>query len=540
MGRDVQARLHALGTRMAGNLRESITVDTRTLAVFRVFAGLLIVADVILRSRNFWFFYAESGVMTREWAMRVTSDAFSFFWISTDPRVIALLMVVHMLVAIQLIVGYKTRVAVILSFLFVMSFDQFNPFITSYADTLFRLLLFWAIFLPLGERYSIDAVHRERTPRATFVGIASAGILCQMVMMYFTNGYHKTQSDIWGTGTAAPRVMGRDDITFLFGEYTREIPTLVGYGGIGWFYILVASPILLFLVGRLRFIAMLPFAGGHLSFALTVRIGAFAYVALLGLLLFVQPQVWRDGKAVLARAGVEAQSVYDRLRPLERIAHAAPERRVPGETQREVRAQMYTLSVVTIAAVVVLFTIGSYVPAAALGPAAPAFDDDSPHKQQIEETANTFDIDQPTWTIFAPTPGTHDRYHVFVAETENGELLDVYNDRALTFDRPYDGLQKQYDTYRERFYMNSIRRAGTGSTTMELLGDYICDRYQEEHDITLTQINVYSVTERAEMDPLDDPDERRTWTQDHHAHACGDEQPEWIDLPEEGLGERAP
>ncbi|MFP9060779.1 HTTM domain-containing protein [Natrialbaceae archaeon A-chndr2] len=527
MQRDVRSTLSALGARARGNLERSIGIDTRTLAVFRVFVGVLIVADVLARSRNFWYFYTDEGVVPRSHAMAVTSDtAFSFYHISTDPTVIAGLMVLQVLIAIQLIVGYRTRIGMILSFLFVISLDYHNPFITSYADVLFRLLLFWAIFLPLGERWSIDAVHRERRPRAAIASIASGAILFQMVYMYFYNGYHKLQSDVWGTGEAAPLVLGLDDMTFFLAPVVRQFPTLLGIGGLVWFAILVISPLLIILVGRKRMALISIFAIGHLSFAITVRIGAFAYVALAGLLLFLQAEFWEDSKAVLRYLGLDLEGVSRRADRLEAVARSVPDVRITDESYVQMRKQLYSLSIAVIVLTVLLFSVGPYLPAGAL------VDSDSPHKQQIEQTANDYMIDQPDWTVFAPNPRTTDRYYVFVAQTEEGELLDVYNDRPLTFDRPDEPLQTQYGTYRERFYMNSVRRASSSSNTPTLLAHHLCQTYEDEHGITITNIDMYVVTEDVTMETIDDFENRERNSRFLHSHSCDGGEPERVPLPE--------
>ncbi|MFP9192296.1 HTTM domain-containing protein [Natronosalvus vescus] len=527
MVRDTRLTGSALRSRVSRNLKESVTIDARSLAVFRVFVGLLIIADVLLRSRNFWFFYTDEGVVPRSHAMAVTADnAFSIYHISTDPTVIAGLMIIQVLIAIQLIVGYKTRLATILSFLFVISLDYHNPFVTSYADVLFRLLVFWAIFLPLGERWSIDAVHRERNPRAEIASVASTLILGQMVFMYFYNGYHKAQSDVWGTGEAAPLVLGLDDMTFLLAEQVRAMPTLLSYGGLLWYAMMLISPLLLVLVGRKRMGLVALFMGGHFAFAITVRIGAFAYVAMAGLLLFIQPQIWRDGKAVLRYFDVDIEKPHARLKRLEHVAHAVPDWRLRGDAQRRARSQLYTLAIVTIVVTILLFSVGPYLPAGAL------VDEDAPHKQQIESTANAYMISQPDWTVFAPNPRTTDRYHVFVAQTDNGELLDVYNDRPLTFDRPHQELQKQYGTYRERFYMNSVRRAGDGSNTPALLAEHLCTTWEEEHDITLTHINMYVVSEDITIETINSPEDRDRSSRLFYEYGCGDHEPEQINFPD--------
>ena len=54
-------------------------------------------------------------------------------------------------------IGYRARLATIACWFLVMSIHNRNPMILSAGDILLRLLLFWAMFLPLGARYSVDA-----------------------------------------------------------------------------------------------------------------------------------------------------------------------------------------------------------------------------------------------------------------------------------------------------------------------------------------------------------------------------------------------
>ncbi len=133
-----------------------------------------------------------------------------------------------------------------------------------------------------------------------------------MVYMYVHNGVHKMESDLWTSGEATLLIMGLDDMTFLLAEPMRQFPTLLQLGGLKWYYMLLFSWVLL-VVGRKRMVLVLPFVIAHASFAVTVRIGAFAYVAIAGLLLFVQRQVWEDGKSLLRYANVEPSRITDRL-----------------------------------------------------------------------------------------------------------------------------------------------------------------------------------------------------------------------------------
>ncbi|MHC3436588.1 HTTM domain-containing protein [Natrialbaceae archaeon A-gly3] len=534
--------------RLWNYLRGCVRIDTRALAAFRIVAGSLIVADLLLRSRNFTFFYTDDGVVPRTLAMELSSG-YSIYHLTTSSTLIAALFLVQGIFALQLLVGYKTRAATVVSFLFVISLDHHNPFVLSYADTLFRLLLFWAIFLPLGERWSVDAVARDRTPRASVAGIASTLILGQMVYMYFTNGLIKSQSDVWTSGDAAPQVLAMDEITFLLGDVVSQFPTMLEVGSLLWFYMLVGSPLLILLRGwpRIAFAGL--FFGGHAAFALTVRIGAFAYVAIAGLLLFAQAPFWEDTKRLLAAAGVDIAGRYERTRgQLEAVATALPAYRVDSGRATAVRGHAYnaTLGIVVaamlvFAAVLVVTVAGAVVDENDDRPLEERVEvtidetlENSPIVSRIDSTAERFGVDQPIgWGVFAgPDPRTEDRYYVFPAETESGDRIDVWNGRELAYDRPGDQLQKQYGTYRERFYMNSVRRGGSGNDVALNLAEYICEQWSAERDDDLAYLNMYVVGEDVTLETLHSPDDRERSYTAIYRHGCGDREPKVINPPE--------
>ena len=511
-------------------VRRCVTIDSRSLAAFRVAIALLILADLTLRSRNFRFYYTDDGVVTQELAASLREPMASVFFFTSDPTLIAGLFVLHALIAIALLVGYKTRLATVLSFVFVLSLDAHNPLVLSYADTLFVMLLFWAIFLPLGERWSIDALQRDRPSRSAVATLATAAIMTQMVFMYFVNGQHKYPSERWHSGEAAIIVMGIDEMTFLLGDFMRHYPELLQLGGRTWFYILLASPLLILLYGRARYPLLILFAGGHASFAVTVRIGAFAFVALAGLLVFVQPRLWADLLAVLSRCRLDRPVAFVRTelaRPGPLLADRLPGRLIDVRGRDPVGRTM--LSVFVVIAIVVLFV----VPAASMAAAGPYVDDrplltDNP----IERTTADLPVSQPEWSIFAgPGPRSVDRYYVFPAKTADGDVFDVYNERPMTYDRPGQQLQRQHDTYRERFYMNSIRRS-TGNSP-ELLAEHLCETWADERGIELTNVNMYEVTERITLETIDEPDRRERSIELLSRHSCGDHPITTIQPPDD-------
>ncbi len=464
----------------------------------------------------------------------VPENAVSIYYYASSPTQIAALMVLQALFALQLIVGYKTRLATIISFLFVVSLDYHNPLVLSYADTLFRLLFFWAIFLPLGERWSVDAVHADREPRGSFAGIIAFFAMGQMVYMYFLNWYHKSQDSLWTSGEATPLIMGLDDMTFLLAEYVREYPALLEYGGLLWYYMLMLSPLLIILIGRQRYPLILLFVGGHAMFALTVRIGAFPYVAFAGLILFLQPQFWRDATTltrwVSTRAEFDPPSLSRQTERLERLAARVPRLRIDEARVQAAKPHLYNVGVGVIVCSLLIFTLFTYLPAGNV--VADAVSPD----ERIEDSASALNIDQPEWSVFAPTPRTSDHYFVFAAETTGGDYVDVYNDgREVTRERPYDQLQKQYSTYRERFYMNSVRRGGLHdrNDAPSHLAAHYCETWEGNDGEELEQLTMHRIVESITMDTISDPDARDSRSGNVYEYHCHGDEPETIDLPYE-------
>jgi hypothetical protein len=514
------------------HIRYMIEIDTRTLAMFRIALGLLIIGDLIARSTKFTYFYTEDGVVPQALAeARTAENAFSFFFFTTDTNVIAALFLLHGFFAVLLIIGYLTRLAIIVSFLFVISLDHHNPLVLSHADSLFRMLMFWAMFLPLGERWSIDAIHRERPARVRIANLASAAVLFQMIYMYVVNGSLKTQSTAWLQGTATPLVFGLDDMTWFLATYLRNYPTLLEYGGWLWFIMLLASPLLLILPGRPRTLLTMMFLVAHASFAVTVRIGAYAYVAIAGGRLFLPALFWRDVTAASRRLGFIASWGRSIGSGIERFGHrlasVLPVFRLNFAFPKPLASAFY--NVLLIGAIVAVFVVPSAVH---LFLYEVVEREPTRAEQRIYRGTQVIGATQPRWSVFAPNPRSQDRYYVFAAMTTDGELLDVYNDRPLTFDRPYEELHHQYDNYRERFYMNSIWRGGQHGEPGRLLAEYLCGTYPEQHGVELTDINMYLVIEYVTLETIATPEDRERERTLIARHACGDHEPMDIEVPE--------
>ena len=91
-------------------------IDLRTLALFRICLGAAILADLINRAEYLTAFYTDQGVLTRAAAIGFNHSArLSFHLMSGSPLIIGLLFVIAGLLAVLLMLGYRTRLVTVLS-----------------------------------------------------------------------------------------------------------------------------------------------------------------------------------------------------------------------------------------------------------------------------------------------------------------------------------------------------------------------------------------------------------------------------------------
>lgn len=463
-------------------IKNRFYIDTRALALFRIFAGILVIFDVLLRFRNLKLFYTDVGATPRTLMMEpIPSYAFSIHMLTGDSTIMTILFIIQILFAIQLIFGYKTKFAIIATFLLVVSLDLRNVGVTSYADTLFRLLLFWSIFLPLGEKWSLDSKFNNIQPRKHVFSLASVFILLQMVCMYFVNGYHKydSQDSWWFTAQGLESILNYSRITFFLYEYILSLPSeIIMLLSTSWYILLITSPLLIILQGKYRTIFTLLFILSHIGLGISVRVGAFSFVSILGLLLFIH------------------SGVFDKLESYI-YTDTSDDKIIGFEYDNK-----YIIIIITL---IILIT-GLYMIISTAGYVSPVPDDrdDIPGITMADNTYNTFMLQQPSWSFFT-SHRTFDRYSVIIVETDSGKIIDVHKDDTFTgFTEPYkNNAHKTFDTYRHRFYYNSIFRDNYNVLEMnsrqEYYMKYLCNNYRYNNE-QIKRVSVYHFHEEYTQD----------------------------------------
>jgi predicted DCC family thiol-disulfide oxidoreductase YuxK len=278
--------------------------DLRSLALFRTGLALLILGDLIHRSFDLRAFYTDFGVLPR-WVLAQNSDhCLSLHAMSGSLAFQVILFLIAGGFALMLLVGWRTRLATVASWVFVVSLHDRNFLVLQGGDDLLRLLLFWGMFMPLGARWSVDHALAKPDPPADHLhrsmGTVAFGV--QILLLYWCSAAYKIGQPVWWQeGTAMYYSLHLDYLATEIGQWMRgalpmDAMKLLGYVVIFSEIIGSAFLILTPLRNHWRLLAMGVVAGMHVGYSLGLEVGIFPFVAFTALLAFVPTWFWEKTK----------------------------------------------------------------------------------------------------------------------------------------------------------------------------------------------------------------------------------------------------
>ena len=283
-----------------------IYVDSRTLALFRIFFGLMGLIDVLRRYSVIDVFYSDLGMNFR----RQVSSKYSIKYFTLLDQLhsaveVRIFFIATIICFILLIIGYRTRLFQILSAIGLISIHNAAVILENGADMVFNSYLVWMLFLPLGTSLSVDSLRRsfnrepdndistkiENRPQRIF-HIAYLACLIQLSMIYFYNHINKT-GDMWIEDFSAVYYMYQLD-TFLtpLGAWIASLlnTSIIKLLTFSTIYMEMLAPIAIlspFFQPWLRRIAFIIFMIFHLIIGLSVNIGMFSWVMMSVLILLL-------------------------------------------------------------------------------------------------------------------------------------------------------------------------------------------------------------------------------------------------------------
>ncbi len=286
----------------------------------RICIGFLILLDLIHRAANLSAHYGDLGILSRADTLTLSGNKFfiSLHMISGLPLVQGLLFLAAGVFAVMLIVGYRTRLAAIVSWILLLSLQARNPMVLQGADIVLRITLFWMLFLPLGSRWSLDRIlGRIAQPRTAFVvSVATFAYLMQIGVFYLFTGLLKTGAS-WHDGTALYYALSVDQLVRPFGRFLLSHPTLSSALTYFTIYLETYGAALFFIPwkrGFFQMIGVLLFALFQFGANISFHLGLFGPISIAATLGILPPYFWDSIVAPLykklAARGASGLAIY--------------------------------------------------------------------------------------------------------------------------------------------------------------------------------------------------------------------------------------
>lgn len=268
------------------------------MALFRIAIASVWLGDLAIRATDLRMFYSDSGVYPRSLLLQHPYSAFPSVYLLSGSTVFqATLFLITALVALGLLVGYKTRWMTCLSWYLAASLQARNFLINQGGDDYLKMVLFWGMFLPLGERFSIDAsIQKCRTALTTrHFNMGTLGMIGQTLLIYITSAIYKSQGHQWWDGSALSYVFNLDVFAKRPGIFLLQYPVLLrGLTRATVIFeflcpFLLISPIT---TDFLKTAAVGLFIGFQLVLFFTLALGPFPWVCIAAALIFLPSGFW--------------------------------------------------------------------------------------------------------------------------------------------------------------------------------------------------------------------------------------------------------
>lgn len=290
------------------NPKTVFSIDLRSLALMRVTLALLLLLDLILRSSAIRFFYTDAGILPRskwieinhQWYLSLHAASGQLWWQ-------VLLFIVAAVFAIGLLVGYRTRLMSIMSWLLLASLMNRNEMVLQGGDILLIVMCFWGMFLPLGARWSVDAAllpEHQRNPNQLrfqpdnaqlYFSVATVAVIIQVLSLYFFTALLKTGAPWRFPFEAAQYTLEIQHFVTPIGNWLKQFSLLLPFSAAFVIFAEFVGPVLVLLPFKwpiTRIIGLLMLASLHVSFMLLLHIGLFPLIDFMSLTVLIPSAVW--------------------------------------------------------------------------------------------------------------------------------------------------------------------------------------------------------------------------------------------------------
>jgi hypothetical protein len=294
----MRARLEA-GLRSVASAWERFwftSVETSTLALFRIAVGIVVVGWTLALAPSLYAFYSRDGILPTypEYEGSLAWGLLEWF---PSSAAVTLIYFALLLASICLLVGFATRIAAVIVFICMVSFAHRNPWVLNSGDLLVQLLVFYVMLAPAGESLSVDRWLKPgrpfwEFPRRSIWPLRLVQI--QISIVYIAAVWDKLRGATWNDGTAVSYALRIEDLDrFPVPAFVTDSLILANFLTFGTLAIEFALAVLVW--NRvLRPWVLLLGVTLHLGIDYGVRVGFFSWAILVAYVAFIPPESARS------------------------------------------------------------------------------------------------------------------------------------------------------------------------------------------------------------------------------------------------------
>jgi Vitamin K-dependent gamma-carboxylase len=267
---------------------------TSTLAVVRIVYGVIAFLWTVTLLPDLHSFFAPSSR-----AVLPGQPSFDY-WVGLldvfrSPAMVWVVFAALLAGTVALTVGWHTRLAAVVVFVGLLSFERRNPFVLNSGDLLVRHVAFYLMFAPAGVSLSLDRWRRVRRSGGEFWAFPARSpwalrlIQVQVSVIYLFTLWEKVKGTTWNDGTAVSYALRIADLTRF------HVPTAISQNltaaNLMTFGTLATELSIATLVWNRRARPWVLGAGVllHLGIELTIMVGFFSWTIFCTYLAFVPP-----------------------------------------------------------------------------------------------------------------------------------------------------------------------------------------------------------------------------------------------------------
>jgi hypothetical protein len=315
-------------------------MEPRTAGIYRWVVGFLCVADMLRHWGEARWFYSNEGVLTNHYHLFRPSSGYNFsvFHAFSSLGEVHVIFAFFVLCHFFFMIGWHTKLFSILSFVAVTSVDNRLVMVENGGYIAVNLVVAYAMFLPTGKRFSVDAwlrSFRERKERSTaelnerdrpdwaykpYTSLAVLLVVLNLAVVYFFNVINKS-GNLWRTGQTVHYVLHLNRMVTGLAVFMRELLPYWATRPLTWGVLCLEALLVAWILSPhakriTRTLALLGIFSLHTMFGVMMRLGPFAWFMIGWSMCLIAPPQWEAAERWYRRKAAPRVVVFDGASPL--------------------------------------------------------------------------------------------------------------------------------------------------------------------------------------------------------------------------------